>query len=149
MDVKQNHEKILIIVALVLCAGILFYNAFFIPDISIPSVIYVNSATSDTKENDTDENSGSETNDNSAATNKSDSGSNSSSSSSNVGGKVNINTATAEELDEKLTGIGPVIAKRIIEYRNSIGKFSSIEEIKNVSGIGDKTFEKFKDMICV
>jgi hypothetical protein len=41
------------------------------------------------------------------------------------------------------------VEKILKEYRNSIGKFSSIEEIKNVSGIGDKTFEKFKDTICV
>ena len=153
MDIKHNHEKILIIVALVLCAGILFYNAFFIPDISIPSVIYVNSSASDTQESSANENSNSETTESSESTNNSESNSDanskSSSSSNTVGGKVNINTATAEELDEKLTGIGPTIAKRIIEYRNSIGKFSSIEEIKNVSGIGDKTFEKFKDMICV
>ncbi len=45
MNLKYNYEKILIIVALVLCAGILFYNAFFIPTISIPSVIYVDSNT--------------------------------------------------------------------------------------------------------
>ena len=147
MDIKHNHEKILIIIALVFCAGILFYNAFFIPDISIPSVIYVDSAISGTKESDIDENSNGEKSENSEETINSNSKANSSSSSASS--KVNINTATAEELDEKLTGIGPAIAKRIIEYRNSIGKFSSIEEIKNVSGIGDKTFEKFKDTICV
>ncbi len=62
---------------------------------------------------------------------------------------MNINTATVEELDEKLNGIGPTTAKKIIDYRTKIGKFSDIEEIKNVSGIGEKTFEKFKDMICV
>ena len=62
--------------------------------------------------------------------------------------KVNINTATAEEL-EKLDGIGPAIAQRIVEYRNTNGKFLTIDEIKNVSGIGEKTFEKFKDNICV
>ena len=107
----------------------------------------MDSATSGTKESDTDENSNGDKSENSEETINSNSKANSSSSSASS--KVNINTATAEELDEKLTGIGPAIAKRIIEYRNSIGKFSSIEEIKNVSGIGDKTFEKFKDTICV
>jgi competence protein ComEA len=63
-------------------------------------------------------------------------------------GKVNINTATAEELDT-LPGIGPAIAQRIIEYRLTNGPFQSIEEIKNVSGIGDKLFEKLKDLITV
>ena len=141
MDVRHNHEKILIIVGLIFCAGILFYNAFFIPEISIPSVIYVDSAASNATEGLAD--------DGSASSNTSGSESNPNSYSSNDNEKVNINSATAEELDEKLTGIGPAIAKRIIEYRNSIGKFSSIEEIKNVSGIGEKTFEKFKDMICI
>lgn len=143
MDVKYNHEKILIIVALVFCAGILFYNAFFIPDISIPSVIYVDS------NSETNEDSSIIIDDNSEEHTNSIDASNSGSPTSNASQKVNINTATAEELDEKLTGIGPAIAKKIIEYRNSIGKFSSIEEIKNVSGIGDKTFEKFRDIICI
>lgn len=63
-------------------------------------------------------------------------------------GKVNINTATVEELDT-LPGIGPAIAQRIIEYRQTNGPFQSIEEIKNVSGIGDKLLEKLKDLIMV
>lgn len=61
---------------------------------------------------------------------------------------VNINTAGIEELME-LDGIGEVIAQRIIDYRNEHGKFTSIEEIKNVSGIGDTKFEKIKDRICI
>lgn len=60
--------------------------------------------------------------------------------------KVNINTADSTEL-QTLNGIGPVTAEKIIEYRTEQGMFKSIEDIKNVSGIGDKTFEKFKDDI--
>lgn len=63
-------------------------------------------------------------------------------------GLVNINTADSAAL-QQLTGIGPVTADKIINYRNKNGKFNSIEEIKNVSGIGEKTFEKFKDKITV
>ena len=63
-------------------------------------------------------------------------------------GKVNINTAGSEEL-QTLAGVGPAIASRIIDYRNTNGSFKSIEEITNVSGIGEKTYEKFKDQICV
>ena len=62
--------------------------------------------------------------------------------------KVNLNTASLSQLDG-LTGIGPTYAQRIIDYRNSNGGFKSIEEIKNVKGIGDKTFEKFKDQITI
>ena len=149
MNVKYNHEKILIIVALTLCAGILFYNAFFIPQISIPSVIYVDanennesSIPSIESENDSSSNSNSNSN------NHSDGTENSQNTSAESSSKVNINTATTEEL-EKLDGIGPAIAQRIVDYRNANGKFLAIDEIKNVSGIGEKTFEKFKDNICV
>lgn len=62
--------------------------------------------------------------------------------------KININTADAIELD-KLPGIGPARAADIIDYRQAHGGFSSIEEIKNISGIGDKTFENIKDLITV
>lgn len=140
MDAKYNHEKILIIVALVLCAGILFYNAFFIPTISIPSVIYVDSYTQGSAAGGASEAS-------EAGMSSSTSG-NDAQSSSGDSSKVNINTATADELDKKLNGIGPTTAEKIIEYRTKIGRFSDIEEIKNVSGIGEKTFEKFKDTIC-
>ena len=62
--------------------------------------------------------------------------------------KININTATEEELDT-LPGIGQATAQKIIEYRKENGKFSKIEDIKDVSGIGDSKFEKIKDLIEV
>ena len=61
---------------------------------------------------------------------------------------ININTASLDELDQ-ITGVGPAIAGKIIDYRNTIGLFKTIEEIKNVSGIGDATFLKMKDQITV
>jgi len=63
-------------------------------------------------------------------------------------GKININTADEAELT-KLPGIGPATAQKIIDYRTNKGPFKSIEEIKNVSGIGDKKFEQLKDKIKV
>lgn len=65
-----------------------------------------------------------------------------------LGEKVNINTASLAEL-EQLEGIGPVLAARIIEYREAHGGFKSIEELKNVKGIGPKIFTKLKDKITV
>ncbi len=63
-------------------------------------------------------------------------------------GKINLNTASAAQLDT-LPGIGSAYAGRIIEYRQNSGGFKTIEEIKNVKGIGEKTFEKIKELISV
>ena len=64
------------------------------------------------------------------------------------GGKVNINIADIEAL-QILPGIGPQRAKSIIDYREQNGYYSTIEEIMNVSGIGERTFDSIKDMIDV
>ena len=61
---------------------------------------------------------------------------------------VNINTATQTQL-ETLPGIGPSLAMKIINYREEKGKFSKIEDIKNVSGIGESKYESIKDLIKV
>jgi competence protein ComEA len=61
---------------------------------------------------------------------------------------VNINSADSSEL-ETLPGIGPAKSSAIIEYREKNGPFKTIEELKNISGIGEKTFEKLKDLITV
>ena len=63
-------------------------------------------------------------------------------------GPVNINTATAAEL-EALPGIGPALAQRIVEYREANGPFTAIEQIQNVSGIGPAKFEAMKELIVV
>lgn len=62
--------------------------------------------------------------------------------------KVNINTATQAQL-ETLSGIGPSTATKIIAYRKEKGKFKKIEDIKEVSGIGNSKFEKIKNDIVV
>lgn len=62
--------------------------------------------------------------------------------------KININTATQTEL-ETLPGIGPSTSLKIINYREENGKFKSIEDIKEVSGIGDAKYENIKNLICV
>lgn len=64
------------------------------------------------------------------------------------GGVIDLNKATAAELDE-LPGIGPTRAETIIEYRDSNGGFSSKEDLKNISGIGEKTYEKLADLVTV
>ncbi|MFO7881801.1 MAG: helix-hairpin-helix domain-containing protein [Kosmotogaceae bacterium] len=60
--------------------------------------------------------------------------------------KININIAGKDELKE-LPGIGDVLAQRILDYRKQFGQFSSSEEIMNVSGIGEKTYESIRELI--
>ena len=62
--------------------------------------------------------------------------------------KININSATQTQL-ELIPGVGPSTALKIIEYRNTNGKFESIEDIKSVKGIGDTKFENMKEYICI
>lgn len=61
---------------------------------------------------------------------------------------ININTASKEEL-KSLSGIGDAYAERIIEYREQNGGFDSIEEIMEISGIGESKFEAIKDLITI
>lgn len=63
-------------------------------------------------------------------------------------GKIDLNTATLQQL-QLLPGIGPTIAQRILDYRETAGRFETIQQITNVSGIGEKTFDKLKDYITV
>ena len=62
--------------------------------------------------------------------------------------KISINQATKEQL-EKLPGVGESLAERIIAYRKEQGKFQSVEDLKNVSGIGEKKYAALADMISL
>lgn len=64
------------------------------------------------------------------------------------GGKININKADENEL-QNLPGIGPAKATAIVQYRQDNGPFQTIDDLKKISGIGDKTFEKLKESISV
>ena len=63
-------------------------------------------------------------------------------------GRININTASRSELMD-LPGIGPVLAERIIEYRTQNGSFSRIEDLRNITGIGEKRFETIQDKVTI
>lgn len=62
-------------------------------------------------------------------------------------GKLNINTADTRLL-MLLDGVGESMAHSIVQYREENGRFNSVEELKNVKGMGDKKFEKIREYIC-
>lgn len=122
-DNKLPAEKILIIFGMLIFGLIITYNAYFIPE--VPSEVKHSGSVLFKK--DIEEDNGSNI----------------------VDGKVNINTATREEIIEFLPGVGEKIAGRILSYRETYGGFKSIEEIMQIKGIGEKFFENIKDFIVV
>ena len=136
MDEDTLQTRYLIVIAAFLCALIIGYNAFYVPEAM--NVTVAADRTSSGEEAYTPQ----------AVSGLSPKEREMQSKTESRVGKVNINTATAQQLCE-LDGIGSVMSKRIIDYRQQKGKFKSIEEIKNVSGIGEKTFAKLKDHITV
>lgn len=61
--------------------------------------------------------------------------------------KVNINTATAQQLEKALPGIGDKKAQAIVEYREAYGYFNSVDQLANISGIGTKTVDKLRGLV--
>jgi competence protein ComEA len=61
---------------------------------------------------------------------------------------INLNTATAVDL-QKLPGVGPAVAARIIEYRQKNGAFKKVEDLMNIRGIGEKTFLRLKPLVTI
>lgn len=133
---EQNRQiRVLIVVAAVIAAVMIGYNAFYVPDapLSEPTVQTDLTPVSSAAEQ----------------TDASRSTASSALSSGSVSGKVNINTATAAELSEKLNGIGDGLAQRIVAYREKNGPFRSAEALKNVPGIGDKKYDEIRSSITV
>lgn len=131
MDKELSHERILIAVALILCAVLIGYNAFFVPQAATPAVVYVQTGSSSVSSDE-------------AYTPLPPSGS-----SKQPMGRINLNTATAQNLADALPGVGPTLAQRIVDYRTTSSGFKSVEELKNVDGIGDKTYDAIKDLVYI
>ena len=140
MEEQTRQIRFLIVIAAVICAVIIGYNAFYVPDapLSEPTVAADLPSASSASEAYTP----------SSVPPKS-SALRTDASRQTVSGKVNINTATAQEISEKLDGIGDSLAARVVTYREKHGPFRSIEAIKNVSGIGDKKYEAIRNFITV
>lgn len=127
LDIKKQ-EAILIAIGIALIGLIIGYNAFYIA--SAGQTVVINT---DAQEQEYTPNSA-ENASNVVIADESN--------------KININTASAAEL-EQLSGIGSAKAQAIIDYREENGDFTSIDEIKEVKGIGEGIFENIKDMITV
>lgn len=150
MDDETLQVRYLIVIAAVLCALIIGYNAFYVPEVSIPDIAVMTDASSAADETYTPKAaSGTPAASIPDESKQPEKAVGTASAAETLHGKMNINTATARQMSDGLDGIGDVMAKRIVDYREKNGKFKRIEEIKNVSGIGDKTFAKLKDHITV
>lgn len=123
----KSPDNVLLGLALILFAGVILYNVLFV-DVEVVSHGDDTTITSTETVTTSVESS-------TAVTVKVDS-------------KININTATAEEL-ETLSGIGPTKAQAIVSYRETNGNFSTVDDLINVSGIGEKTLAKIIDDITV
>ena len=124
--------RVLLAMAAVFCALIICYNLFFVKEPAETILVTdVGTAASELER-------GSASADESTAV----------ADSSVAVEKININTATAAEL-QALPRIGPTLSQRIVDYREEHGSFTAIEEIMNVSGIGEKTFAEIQNQIEV
>ena len=158
MDDEALHIRYLILIAALLCAVIIGYNAFYVPDASMAELRVSADSSSTSPGASSGEayvpksvssgSSGPATSfpaSSAAARPSSASGK----TSALPSGKINLNTATAQQLSDGLKGVGDALAQRIIAYREQHGKFRSVDELKNVSGIGEKKLEAIRGSVTV
>lgn len=132
MEEQSKQERWLVLLGAAVCAVIIGYNAFYVPDAAVawasspaePAPLSSAAAAA-------------------AAVSSSPPGQ----AQNAAAGKVDINAASVQELSSVLPGIGDTLAQRIVEYREQNGPFRSAEELMEVPGIGEKTFEAIRDLI--
>lgn len=125
MEQGSFSERLLIIAALVICAVLVGYNAFYSPQASVPIVVYRDSSAQSAQ------------------------GEEYQPLPDKTPAKLNINTASAEDLAQYVPGIGEALAQDIVEYREQHHGFQSMDELKNIDGIGEKTFEKMEPYLTL
>lgn len=164
MDDQSRQMRYLILIAAVLCAVVIGYNAFYVPDASFsePAVTVGGSSPNPSSEEYTPSSvsprssagapaGGASSYASAAGSSRAPaaSGGESRAAAQSAGGKININTASARQLSDGLPGIGDTIAQRIVEYRAQHGLFGSVDELKNVDGIGDKKMAQIRQSATV
>lgn len=152
----RKQEQVLTVIALVLLAGIILYNALTVPNSgstgaeegSAAETVAVVTEPASVSSFSVSETTASTTVPVTESEPETGSAPSTEAPGISTDGKVNINTGSLEDL-ETLTGIGPSKAQAIIDYRTQNGPFQSISDITNVSGIGEKTFLQIQDSITV
>lgn len=130
MSNSKRQSLIVIGFGLIILAGIILYFAFSIPKVNDETVLNKTVTISEAH-----------------STGQKISNKNGNSESS-IDYPININTCTVDDL-VTINGIGEKKASAIVEYRAVIGGYTSVEEIKNIKGIGDKVFDKISPYLCV
>ncbi len=162
MNEQSRQTRYLILIAAVLCAVIVGYNAFYVPDASLSGLTVSVDPSSASATSRSEEYTAASippaVSSGGAAVSSVPPAEHSSSSVSSTpkqaagkttGGKININTASVQQLSDGLSGIGETLAQRIVAYREQHGPFKSIDGLKNVNGIGDKKFADIRAFVTV
>ena len=171
MDVKDKQTRILVVLALILCASVVFHSMFYVKEPDIPAVVRIDTNSEDLNcedkiEEDSEKNQNcsrkkleqkNSKNKEEVSKDQKNSENKDSENEDEINQdqeeqnskKININTATEEELAGNLPGVGKSTAKLIVDKREELGGFSDIAQLKSVKGIGKKKFEKIENFICV
>ena len=137
---QRKEEQILIALAMIICGVLIAFNAVNAPSLGAPAVIQAAGPT-DPATLGTDD----------AQTNPVDTKQSAAQTRSVRPARpefVNVNTASEEELAERLPGIGPALAARIVEYRELHGDFLAPEDLLEVKGIGEKKLENMLPLLA-
>lgn len=150
-DFDFSYERILTVIVIIMCAFIVGYNVFYKPSLEVIeySSVAGNSIVKESFGDNSDDISEVESVDEDAIFNDFDGVIYDEDEGEEIKYPININTATAEDLSSGLDGIGEVMADRIIAYRDEIAGFSDIEQLMEVSGIGESKFNNIKNYITV